>query len=248
MGKLHTMVKWKKPENIVKLSEDATHIWRLSLELKSNQLDELKSFLLQDELARAEQFYFDKHRNHYIAARGQMRKILNAYLNLGKETLVFSYNDFGKPYLKNKLLHFNLSHAHNLALFAVNLKHELGVDIEWMHRKTKILEIGERFFSTNEYSELKSLPDKFQRQGFFNCWTRKESYIKARGKGLGIPLSKFEVSLKPNDPVLLKSTLHDPEAVNNWTLYAFDPHPEYAAALTINTSHTKLLFWDSSFL
>ena len=242
------MVSWKKPDNQMELASDQTHVWLISLELKSDRIRTLKSFLSNDELARAERFYFDKHRNHYIAARGQMRKILNKYLKIENEKLIFSYNEFGKPFLKNELLQFNLSHSHELALLAINLQHELGVDIEWMHRKTNLLQIGERFFSANEFAVLKSLPVDQQRQGFFNCWTRKESYIKARGKGLGIPLSQFEVSLRPDETAVLESTWHDPEAVKKWTLYAIDPHPDYAAALSINTSQTQLIFWDGLML
>ncbi len=240
------MIDWNKTVGNINISERDTHIWLLPLELKPNQLTEVKSFLSEDELARAQKFYFDKQRNHYIAIRGLIRKLLGLYLNLNNKKIIFSYNEFGKPFLENRLVQFNLSHSHKLALFAVNINYELGVDIEWMHRKSNLLEIGERFFSENEFAELKSLPAELQRQGFFNCWTRKESYIKARGKGLAIPLSKFEVSLKPGDPVYLKSTLHDPKAINEWTLYAFDPHTEYTAAMTINTKVTKISFWDSS--
>ena len=240
------MVDWKNPKNTIRISENETHVWLLPLELKPNQLTEAKSFLSEDECARAEKLYFNKHRNHYIAGRGQIRKLLGLYLNSNSEEIVFSYNEFGKPYLENRSMHFNLSHSHEFALFAVNINYELGIDIEWMHRKSNLLEIGERFFSENEYTELKSLPAELQRQGFFNCWTRKESYIKARGKGLGIPLSKFEVSLKPGDSVLLKSTSHDPKALYEWTLYAFDPHSDYAAAMTINTKVTHISFWDGS--
>lgn len=245
---MNKFVDWKKPENLSGTLKNETHIWRLPLELTISELEKAKSLLVEDEKTRAERFYFDKHRNHYVAARSQMRKILGFYLNIDNEKIIFSYNEFGKPFLDNEAIHFNLSHSHNLALFAVNLRYELGIDIEWMHRKTNLLEIGERFFSANEYAELKSLPAELQRQGFFNCWTRKESYIKARGKGLGLPLSKFEVSLLPGEPVCLKSTLHDPEAVNKWSLYAFNPHPEYAAGFTINNNHTQFSFWDGSFL
>lgn len=243
---MNDLVNWKKPENSIGLLKNETHIWCLPLNLNKSELDKVKSLLIIDEKERAGRFHFDKHRNHYIAARGQMRRILSLYLNKDSESINFSYNEFGKPFLENKSLYFNISHSHKLALLAVNLIFDLGVDIEWMHRKTNLLEIGERFFSPNEYNELTSLPEELQQQGFFNCWTRKESYIKARGKGLGIPLSKFEVSLIPDEYPLLKSTAHDPEAINNWKLHAFNPHPEYAAGLTINTDYTRLKFWNGS--
>jgi 4'-phosphopantetheinyl transferase len=242
------MVKWKKPDTNINIYQNETHVWLLPLELESDQLHQLRTFLSDDEMDRAERVHFDKQRNHYIAARGQMRKIINNYLRIKDEKLVFVYNEFGKPYLENNPIHFNLSHSHELALLAINMNYELGVDIEWIHRKTDLMPIGERFFSENEFTELNALPANLQRQGFFNCWTRKESYIKARGVGLGIPLSKFEVSLKPDESVQLKSTQHDPEAANKWKLYAFDPYPDYTAALTINTNTTQISFWDGSVL
>ena len=245
---MNKLDNWQTPENSFRIPKNEAHVWRLPLELKTNELDKANSFLFENELVRAQRFYFDKHRNHYIAARAQMRMVLSQYLNQDNKDIEFSYNEFGKPFFENNAIHFNLSHSHNLALLAVNLEYELGVDIEWMKRKTNLLKIGERFFSGNEYAELKSLPAQFQRQGFFNCWTRKESYIKARGKGLMIPLSEFEVSLLPGEPARLKSTLHDPEGVKRWSLYTFDPHPDYAAALTINTARTKISLWDGSFL
>ncbi|MEJ2544399.1 MAG: 4'-phosphopantetheinyl transferase superfamily protein [Calditrichaceae bacterium] len=209
------MVKWKKPDTNINIYQNETHVWLLPLELESDQLHQLRTFLSDDEMDRAERVHFDKQRNHYIAARGQMRKIINNYLRIKDEKLVFVYNEFGKPYLENNPIHFNLSHSHE---------------------------------SENEFTELNALPANLQRQGFFNCWTRKESYIKARGVGLGIPLSKFEVSLKPDESVQLKSTQHDPEAANKWKLYAFDPYPDYTAALTINTNTTQISFWDGSVL
>jgi 4'-phosphopantetheinyl transferase len=243
---MNKTVDWIKPKDSVIISNSETHVWLLPLELNKRGLEKAKSLLDNHEKTRAEQFYFHRHRNHYIAARGQMRKLLSQYLNVENDRIKFSYNEFGKPYLEKNLIQFNLSHSNKLALFAVNLQYELGVDIEWMKRKSNLLQIGKRFFSTNEYAQLKLLPEKLQRQGFFNCWTRKESYIKARGKGLGISLSKFEVSLIPGESVQIKSTAHEPDAVKKWKLYAFNPHAEYAAGLTINTNHTQVCFWDGS--
>lgn len=235
---------WKTPDNLSFKLGHETHVWRLTLEMNPAQLNNAKLFLNKEELSRVRRFYFDKHRNHYIAAHGQMRKILCYYLNVKNEDLNFSFNEFGKPFLENGALYFNISHSNNLALLAINLKFELGVDIEWKKRKVNHLQIGERFFSAKEFSDLKSLPPEHQRQGFFNCWTRKEAYIKARGKGLGIPLKEFEVSLKPDESVELRSTNHDPEAVSSWHLYSVNPHPDYTGALCVNHTQEKILFWN----
>ncbi len=54
---------------------------------------------------------------------------------------------------------------------------------------------------------LEDLPPQQQVDGFFNCWTRKEAYVKARGDGLGCPLDQFSVSLAPGEPARLLHVL-----------------------------------------
>lgn len=211
-----------------------THIWQMPLQIDSEQSQYLASLLSADEMKRAQRFHFDKHRFRFIAAHGQLRLILSEYLNCSAQDLTFNENEFGKPYLKHKPLFFNLSHSHELALLAVNARLDLGVDVEWKNREIDYFQIGQRFFSESEYKELTSLPDHLQRDGFFNCWTRKEAYIKAVGEGLRIPLRQFEVSLKPNEPARLLSTAHNPQAIKVWKLVAIDIAPEYAAALAIH--------------
>ena len=67
--------------------------------------------------------------------------------------------------------------------------------------------------------------------GFFNCWTRKEAYIKARGMGLALPLDRFDVSLVPGEPAVLLSTPGEPEAARNWSLRELAPGPGYVGAV-----------------
>ncbi|MEJ2054581.1 MAG: 4'-phosphopantetheinyl transferase superfamily protein [Calditrichaceae bacterium] len=212
--------------------------------LEADAIQQLYTLLSDDEKTRAERLYSEYHRSHFVAARGQLRLVLTRYLNIRNDEISFQYNQYGKPFLNGYPIYFNLSHSHNLALIALNESSDLGVDIEWILRKTKYLQIGKRFFSKNEYSQLESLPRAKQREGFFNCWTRKESYIKARGKGLGIPLDGFEVSLIPGGPVDLKSTRHDPGAVNQWRLHAFDPYREYKGAVTVNSNSDEIKLID----
>lgn len=235
---------WQNPSDITFTLNEKTHIWRLLLEFKQEKLEYFKSTLSKDEIDRANRFIFDKHRKHFIAARAQLRFIIGKYLNIQAEELNFEYNEFGKPFIKDHPLFFNLSHSHKMALLALNVKSDLGIDIEWKGRQIKYLEIGERFFSKNEFKELKSLPPNLQSEGFFNCWTRKEAYIKGVGKGLGIPLSKFEVSLKPEDKTELRSTRHDPEAVKIWKILALYPNPDYAAALSTHKYIKSYFLWN----
>lgn len=221
---------------------DDTHVWQLSLQISKEKQDYFQSFLTEDEIKRALRFHFDNHRNHFIAARGQIRFILGKYLKIQPDRLEFEYNTYGKPAVKGNTVFFNLSHSHHLALLAIHAKNDLGIDIEWKGRKINYLEIGQRFFSENEYRELASLSPELQGDGFFNCWTRKEAYIKALGEGLHIPLAQFEVSLIPGEPTMLRSTNHNPQAINTWKLMEVTINPDYAAALAIkkNADHYSL--------
>ena len=101
---------------------------------------------------------------------------------------------------------FNLSHSHGIALYALTRGREIGVDIEYFRPDVEAGKLAERFFSPREAAVLRALPEHLRREGFFNCWTRKEAYIKAEGKGMAIPLSAFDVSLTPGEPAALLRT------------------------------------------
>jgi 4'-phosphopantetheinyl transferase len=86
--------------------------------------------------------------------------------------------------------------------------------------------IAAQYFSPTEYECYQTLPDDIKLQAFFNCWTRKEAYIKACGEGLALPLSSFEVSFLPGEPpYLLRPAV--------WPMYAFSPAPDYIGALAV---------------
>ena len=85
--------------------------------------------------------------------------------------------------------------------------------------------VAERFFSPLERVLLSSLPPDRWVEGFFNCWTRKEAYIKALGVGLSYPLDAFDVSLAPGEPAQLM------RGCDGWSVQALEPAPAFAAAV-----------------
>ncbi len=100
-----------------------------------------------------------------------------------------SYTSYGKPYLENSSLQFNLSHSGKLVVCALDVEHELGVDIEF------ITDINIDDFKTqmteNEWNTIMRSENK--KEAFFIYWTQKEAVIKAHGQGLSIPLKSFEI-------------------------------------------------------
>ena len=145
----------------------------------------------------------------------------------------FSYSTFGKPYLEQELygnLCFNLSHSDGLALLAVARGRKLGIDVERIRPEIIKENVAEHFFSPEEVTKLRSLPVDQQAEAFFNCWTRKEAYIKARGEGLSIPLDQFNVSLMPGEPAALLEMKIDPEEVNRWHMMELVSGSNFKAA------------------
>jgi 4'-phosphopantetheinyl transferase len=142
-------------------------------------------------------------------------------------------------------LEFNLSHSGDYVLIAVAQEHKVGIDVERIRSDMEFESIANRFFSPNETAELTSLPPKQKTIAFFNCWTRKEAYIKAQGLGLSLPLGSFDVSLASNDPAILRATRPDAEETSRWTLFSLDVAPHYAAALAVEGQgiNLRLLDW-----
>ena len=141
-------------------------------------------------------------------------------------------------------LRFNLSHSHSLALYAITHQRELGVDLEFIRPEVVEEPIAERFFAAAEVAVLRGLPASLQPEAFFNCWTRKEAYIKARGEGLTLPLDAFEVSLAPEEPAALLSVDSDPAEASRWSLQALAPGPGYVAAIAVEGRDWQLRCWE----
>lgn len=136
-------------------------------------------------------------------------------------------------------LQFNLSFSNNLALFAFSRSNAIGVDIEIINDTVNGEDISQRHFSNNEIATFISLPCEQQAEAFYNCWTLKESWVKARGMGLSIPLDSFEVSLTPGEPARLISTSEYANEAIKWSMFSLIPAPDYAAAVAVQATTTN---------
>ncbi|HEX8351955.1 MAG TPA: 4'-phosphopantetheinyl transferase superfamily protein [Pyrinomonadaceae bacterium] len=237
---------WLPAPRDVRLSGDDVHLWRASLEPDASAVERLRATLTADERQRAQRFHFERDRLRFVVARGLLRDILGRYLQHPPALIRFTYNEYGKPALAEDgvELRFNVSHSQGAALYAFTRGREVGVDIESLRDDFASLEIAERFFSRAEMCELNSLPTHLRTQAFFNCWTRKEAYIKALGEGLSHPLDCFAVSLKPQEPARLVSTDSDPSEAARWTIIDLNPFQGYAAAVAIRVTNPELHCWD----
>lgn len=237
--------EWCSPPEPLILGKHEVHVWRASLHLPRSRLESLRQVLSVDESQRAERFYAQQDQDAFVAARGLLRLILSRYLGVEPEDLSFCYGSYGKPALTSERevqLCFNLSHSHGLALYAVAIGQELGVDLEWRHTDLAYEAIAQRFFSTQESTALLALPAADRCAAFFNCWTCKEAYVKAQGCGIALPLKQFEVSVVPGAAALL-SINGDSQAAADWTLQELNPGSDYAAALAIAGRIWQIKCW-----
>lgn len=229
------------------LRHDEVHVWRAAIDREALHVDRLALSLSPDERARADRFHFEKDQIQYITTRGILRDILARYTRFKPGQLVFSYNAYGKPALSSQSMKdkvsFNVSHTHGLALYAVARHREVGIDVERIDPDIARNLMAEHFFSRQEVSVLRRLPPSWQPVAFFNCWTRKEAYIKARGKGLSIPLDEFDVSLVPGEPAALLCTRSDFQDAFRWSLQELTPGPGYAGAVAAEGRDWRVSCW-----
>ncbi len=221
--------------NNITLAKDEVHIWRAGLEV--NDIQSLQQTLSIDEGKRAERFRFQKDRKHFIVARGFLRKILSRYLGASPSDLHFCYGANGKPALTKAFdgdkLKFNLSHSHGVALYAITLNRNIGVDIERIRIDFDCEQIAQQFFSPREKAILAKLPNNIKHEAFFTCWTRKEAYIKANGQGISLPLEQIDVTFAPGEPAALLDAKWDSQEARRWSLQNIVINQNYAAAVAV---------------
>lgn len=236
---------WPLPPTRLDLPNDEAHVWCAPLARPAAEVNELASLLAPDELDRALQLRSAAKQCQQIVARGLLRQLLGRYLDLDPRRITFQYGPQGKPHLPAPLaaLHFNISHSHEMALFAFAWNIEVGVDVERVRPFSNDLGFAERYFSAQEVDILRGLSEERRREAFFNAWTRKEAFLKATGEGISSGLDRVEVTLHPDDPPSLVRLNGDTDLAERWLLHALRPAQDYVGALCIPRRSSALSCW-----
>lgn len=243
---------WKSPlAGWELLTASSVHVWVADVsETAANE--RWREVLSPDEQERAARFRFAKDRVQYSASRGILRLLLSRCLKTKPTDIRFSYNDHGKPFLPDEQnpakLQFNIAHSHGLALCAFTLDRPIGVDIEQIRPEVATQEIAERFFAPEEVHTLLQLQPSEQAATFFECWTRKEAFIKARGLGLSLPLNQFVVAFGPGAKPALVSAKDDPQASSRWSIADLQPASGYKGAVAVESRDLDLRLWNANIL
>jgi 4'-phosphopantetheinyl transferase len=229
------------------LGPGEVHVWSVRLDPPPDTVERLGRSLSSDEWERARRFRFERHQRQYVVGRGALRTLLAAYLGTGPELIRFTYGPRGKPFLaapfEDSGLFFNLSNSDELALVGLVRGVEIGVDVEYLKRMPDCEVIAERFFSESERKVLRELPAERKEEAFFNCWTRKEAYLKAVGEGLAAPLDSFDVTLAPGDAPRMLTLKGDAGRAAPWFFRHLLPAPDYVGAVAIEGGDWAVETW-----
>lgn len=218
------------------MAGDAVEVVVTRLDLEPDTFQYLAASLHDDELARARRFHLERDRSRFIVARARLRQLLGQRLGIQPQNVELAYGAHGKPVLAGGSAtmdwRFNVSHSRDIAVFAFCRGREIGIDVEAVHRVYCADSIAARFFSPNEVQAYMALDPCDKETGFFNCWTRKEAFVKAVGQGLNYALDSFDVSLSPHEPAAILRIGESP-GDGGWCLRNFSPSPGYVAAVVV---------------
>ncbi len=168
------------------------------LEILPAERAALAPLLSDSEATRAGRFRSPLHGERYTVAHGRLRQLLAQLLDCEPPQIDFMAGPHGKPELGGAAassgLHFNLSHSGALGLVGWSWRRDIGVDVEAWRAMRDDAALVQRYFSALEAAGWSALPQAQRQEAFFNLWTRKEAYVKALGRGLGLPLHSFDVS------------------------------------------------------
>jgi 4'-phosphopantetheinyl transferase len=200
--------------------------------------------LLSDEKVRADRFRVASARHQHIVGRGMARALLSAGRCQTHE-IGFRVLDHGKPIVASPAIAcraFNVAHTHGLVVCGLGKpEHWLGVDVEWMDRRTDPA-LARRYFAPAEIRQLDATSSEAEhRELFLKLWTLKEAFIKAIGTGLYTPLDQFAFEEAASDQPQL--VLRDPQLARGraWQFESFKPQPGFVAAIAIGTDADEVV-------
>lgn len=223
---------------LLALPQREIHVWLADYAQSiSPQLDTAYRRLLSDaERLQEPRFYFARDRRRYLVTRALVRTVLSRYVPVQPQDWTFATNAYGRPEIANTgtsalQLTFNLSHTHSLIVLGVANGRGLGVDVENIQAREAPLGIADHYFAQAEVAALAAVEARLQQYRFYEYWTFKESYIKARGMGLSLPLDGFAFDFPAAGAVAIEIRPELADEPSRWQFWQFQPAPEYLIAI-----------------
>lgn len=201
------------------------------------------TWLDPQEQERADRFRFAHDRERFILGHGLLRDVLGARLGQHPAEVVTRRGEFGKPFLADSDLHFNLSDTKDAVLVAVSPGAPIGADIETMHRDTDHHAVSKHYFTP---TEVMSIPaGEAGKHRFLELWTRKEAVLKASGVGIMDDLRSLDVGAAHNH-----MTIRHPDfmrlAAMHYHVRSFHWGSDHLVAIATERPMTAVRFVDAA--
>ncbi len=225
------------------LAEGEAHVYFLDPDegFSDLALAKRETWLDDVELEYLSRVTHARRRREFLLARVLLRKTLSRYRGSDPRDWRFVTNEHGRPELElEDSIRFNVSHTDGLIACAVAEGCDVGVDVEDTHRRGRTVALADRYFSRPEVTALRALDESLQRDRFFDLWTLKESYIKARGLGLAVPLQKFSFELDAGPSVGFSTDPDLSDDADSWRFVLSRPTPRHRAAIALRCGSTAL--------
>jgi 4'-phosphopantetheinyl transferase len=199
-------------------------------------LGHYRELLVAEEKEQEQRFHFSRDRHRYLVTRAMVRTVLSRYTLTDPASWLFSVGAYGRPEIANvesrsETPSFNISHTQGLIVLGVAKRRAIGVDVENVLEREVSIDIADQFFSREEVAALAQVPTHQKKYRFFEYWTFKEAYIKARGMGLSLPLDKFSFRYPQEATVDIAIHPELEDASSRWQLWQFKPNPRFLIAV-----------------
>src|ERR1700730_16917367 len=204
--------------------------------ISSDLLCRYRELLSESERVRWRRFVARDAQLQYIVSRALIRTTLSRYFEVPASSWRFATDGYGRPHIdapdEFRHLQFNISHATGLVACALARVREIGIDVENIRRDLAFDDLARAVFSPIEASHFLQSAPELRREVFFSYWTLKEAYIKARGRGLSLPLNAFWLNLG-DDPPRIHFTDRCPDDPHRWQLRQYAPTRDHKLALAV---------------
>jgi 4'-phosphopantetheinyl transferase len=233
---------------VEQIDSGQVHVWLADLnEITDPQLlQEYRRLLTREEQQRQQRFHFARDRHQYLVTRAMVRAVLSKYSLVAPRDWRFVVNPYGRPsigarHFSARGIQFNVSHTEGLVIMGITRGRAVGVDVENVRPQNEALEVANHFFAPEEVAALRALSEAEQQQRFFEYWTLKEAYIKARGLGLSIPLDSFWFEFSADSRVQLRVSRRAlDDRADMWVFWQLRPLSCYRAAICVQGADTTL--------
>lgn len=189
------------------MDESAIHLAVLNLD--DGDLAHAGRLLSPTEHQRASQLRRQADRERYIRGRGALREAIGKALGMNPVSVPMLRQQRGKPVLPDEFeLGFSVAHCRTRGVIVLGRRRALGIDVERLRDIDNRDALVARHFSPNERRAMSGAPGADQQRLFFQCWTRKEAFLKMSGRGLGTDLAQHDVGLGNDAPQGVNASLH----------------------------------------